>query len=268
MANYDSLKDSAIEIRDERRAGYNSAERVGRAMYNLADAIEDVDEAKQNKLSEGNGISLSGNVLRVKYGTGLEIKDGALCAKPQESTGGNADVATIAKQMTKLSATIQATTDGTLVLKDVYRTTILSNAERINALEQSGGGSGVGTAYTFGQEFINSNNHISLRLGGGLKINEYNNIVISIGSGIAYNSSKNEIYVNYGGGLYVDDQTKKLEIAIGSGLHEDSAKKLGLKLSTALVFDDQTGAVGVDVEALRALLAGTPGTQTEQNNED
>lgn len=268
MANYDSLKNSAIEIRDEKRAGYNTAERVGRLMYNLAGAIESVDNAKQNTLTEGNGISLSGNVLRVKYGTGLEIKDGTLCAKPQKSTGGNVDVATIAKQMTTSSATIEATTNGTLVLKEVYRTTILSNKERIDALENSGGGSGGGQAYTFGREFSNSNNYISLRLSGGLKIDEYNNIVISIGSGIAYNSSKNEIYVNYGGGLYVDDQTKKLGIAIGSGLHEDSGKKLGLKLSTALVFDDQTGAVGVDVEKLRTLLAGTPGTQTEQNNED
>lgn len=263
MANYDSLKNSAIEIRDEKRAGYNTAERVGRVMYNLAGAIESVDKSKQNTLSEGNGISLSGNVLRVKYGTGLEIKDGALCAKPQESAGGNVDVATIAKQMTASSATIEATTNGTLVLKDVYRTTILSNTDRITALENSGGGSGGGTAYTFGQEFINSNNHISLRLGGGLKINENNEIVISIGTGIAYDSYNRTVHVNYGGGLYVNEQTKKLEISIGSGLHEDSGKKLGLKLSTALVFDDKTGAVGVDIEKLRTLLAGTPGVSAE-----
>lgn len=254
MANYDSLKNSAIEIRDEKRAGYNTAERVGRLMYNLAGAIESVDDAKQNTLTEGNGISLSGNVLRVKYGTGLEIKDGVLCAKPQESTGGNVDVATIAKQMTASSATIEATPNGTLVLKEVYRTTILSNTERINALEQSGGGSG--TAYTFGREFTNSNNYISLRLSGGLKINDNNNIVISIGSGIAYDSYNNEILVNCGDGLRFNDKTNKLEIAIGSGLQKDTGERLGLKLSTALIFDSDTGAVGVDVVKLKTLLAG------------
>lgn len=255
MANYDSLKNSAIEIRDEKRAGYNTAERVGRLMYNLAGAIESVDNAKQNTLTEGNGISLSGNVLGVKFGTGLEIKGGALCAKPQESTGGNVDVATLAKQMTKLSATIEATAEGTLVLKDIYRTTILSNKERIEALENSGGGSG--TAYTFGRGFINSNNYISLQLSGGLKINDNNDIVISIGSGIAHNDN-NEIFVNCGGGLRFSGTDNKLEIAIGSGLQEDTGKKLGLKLSTALIFDSETGAVGVDVAKLKALLAETP----------
>lgn len=256
MANYDSLKNSAIEIRDEKRAGYNTADRVGRMMYNLAAAIESVDKAKQETLSEGNGISLSGNVLGVKFGTGLEIKNGALCAKPQESTGGNVNVATIAKQMTASSATIDATTDGTLVLKEIYRTTILSNKERIDALENSGGGSG--TAYTFGREFINSNNYISLRLSGGLKINDNNDLVISIGSGIAYNSYNNEIMVDCGDGLRFNYKTNKLEIAIGSGLQKDTGNKLGLKLSTALIFDSDTGAVGVDVAKLKTLLAGTP----------